>query len=714
MNRKILVFALLISLVITLIPTTPSMFGVTSAASPYTEIFGALNGANYVIRIPNPIENWNRNLVVYCHGYSHLEVNVSTFITGSNLGMDSIIANGYAIAASTYGAGGVCIQQGIDSTYQLTQYVIENYNVTGKIFLYGISMGGGIALLMGQKYPQFYSGVLDLSGTKDAIDSYNTKMDFLSAANDSEMAAKLQAINASVPPYPISVLVHPPLSQQLYYWRAFLIQAAEDTAIECGGNPQNASQAYVKNSPTGNANISIPVITVHGTSDALVPFSQALKYQAAVAAAGRSNLYRLYAIPGGQHVDAPITNEVIPRLLELNAWSNTLDGWTLITDARAMKGYPDLREYAWEKTPNMLPNGQYDKIGLHRLIKQGITPKGVFLSVAGAYSNGEATISNPPTDNFTKTENSYPPIYFANAGFDVYYMDLRTHFVPPNMNVSQLSFMTNWGWDQWISDIRETVLKVKEVSGAQKIFMASGGYEAPLNYATLYPNDLAGIVLIGGQLYGIRDSPVAVKRGNETNTYNLTKELMTMTSFGNWSVENGGPGFWSFMNYTVNNPGAPVGNPIPFGLPPINPLTNKTWANVTELSTFLLFFASGSKFPGALSNIYYGYGNATVDIRFLSQTDNCCPARLNLESLAMADWVNCPYVTHDFDDNYNKIDVPLISFNSQLSSNMTGTFRFVNGIGTADFTGIMLPKYGSLDVVLGTFAARDVYQPAYE
>ena len=57
------------------------MFGATSAASPYTEIFGTLNGANYVIRIPNPIENWNRNLVVYCHGYSHLEVNVSTFIT---------------------------------------------------------------------------------------------------------------------------------------------------------------------------------------------------------------------------------------------------------------------------------------------------------------------------------------------------------------------------------------------------------------------------------------------------------------------------------------------------------------------------------------------------------------------------------------------------------------------------------------------------------
>ena len=116
---------------------------------------------------------------------------------------------------------GICIQKGIDSTYQLTQYVIKNYNVTGKVFLYGISMGGDIALLTGQKYPQLYSGVLDIAGTKDSIDLYNTKLDFLSAANDSEMAAKLQAINAPVPPYPFSVLVPPPLSHQLYYWRAY-------------------------------------------------------------------------------------------------------------------------------------------------------------------------------------------------------------------------------------------------------------------------------------------------------------------------------------------------------------------------------------------------------------------------------------------------------------------------------------------------------------
>jgi pimeloyl-ACP methyl ester carboxylesterase len=711
MNRKILVFALLLLLVFTLIPT--SMFLTASGASPYTEIFGTLNGANYVIRIPNPIENWNRNLVVYCHGYSHLEVNVSTFITTSLLGMDSIIANGYAIAASTYGAGGYCVQKGIDSTYQLTQYVVGKYNVTGKVFLYGISMGGNIALLASQKYPQLYNGVLDLSGSKDLADAYNTKMDFLAAKDDADMASKLQAINAPVPPYPFSVLYPPPLSLQLSYWRAYCNQSAADIALECGGTPQNASEGYIKSSPTGNANILRPVITVHGDSDALVPISQTLKYQAAVAAAGHSNLYRLYIIPGGQHVDAPITNELIPRLLELNKWSNTLDGWTLVTDAREMKGYPDLNEYIWQKTPNMLPNGQYDKIGLHRLIKEGITPKGVFLSVSGSSGNGEATISNPPTDSFVKSEDSYPPIYWANRGFDVYYMDQRSHFVPPTLNASQLSFMANWGWDQWISDMREVVLQVKEISGAQKIFIGSGGNEAPLNYATLYPEDLAGIIMLEPSLYGIRGSSVAVKRGNETNAFNLTRELSTMNSFGNWST----PGAYNIFKSAADNPESPVANETlkALGLPLINPLTNKTWANVTEASTYLLNYAYGSAAVGALSNVYGGYGNAAADIRLISQMDRYgLPARLKLESQAMADWVNCPYVTHDFDDNWNKINVPLISFNSQLYSNMTGTFRFVNGLGTADFTGVMLPKYGQLDVAVGTYAARDVFQPVLD
>jgi dienelactone hydrolase len=175
-------------------------------------------------------------------------------------------------------------------------------------------------------------------------------------------------------------------------------------------------------------------------------------------------------------------------------------GWTLVTDAREMKAYPDLREYIWQKDATMPPNGEYDKIGLHRLVKTGSTPKGVVFINSGTYGYGGSWISNPSTDSFTKIENESQAIYWANRGFDVYAIDSRTHFVPATLNTSQLGFMANWGWDQWISDIKEAVEKAKETSGVSQVFMVgiSFGGRATMNYATVYGQDLRGIILLDG------------------------------------------------------------------------------------------------------------------------------------------------------------------------------------------------------------------------
>ena len=131
------------------------------------------------------------------------------------------------------------------------------------------------------------------------------------------------------------------------------------------------------------------------------------------------------------------------------ATSTAADGdWTLIYDGRGVKAYPNLREYVWQKNATMEPHGIYDKIGLHRLVKTGITPKGVVFICAWGDGSGESLASNPPTDNFTRNENATCALYWANRDFDVYTIDYRSHFVPPNLNASQLSFMANWGFDQ--------------------------------------------------------------------------------------------------------------------------------------------------------------------------------------------------------------------------------------------------------------------------
>jgi pimeloyl-ACP methyl ester carboxylesterase len=342
-NKSIAQSTLLIALLATMTIATFQITFAAGAEAPYTEINGVLNGANYTIRFPKPIENWNGMLVMLCRGYSPS----ANIMTGAPVtvmeppiqttgGFSSIAplltAEGYAIAASNYGAVGMSIQKGINSTYDLTQYVITNFNVTGKVFIIGQSMGGDIALLLGQKYPNIYSGVIDESGVKNLTDIYNGST-MQVAMNDSSLVAYLQSQNLAVIPYPLSMFATGlPLNVQLQIWRGFVRQAATDIASETGGIPTAVPQTYAMDSPVMNANISIPVITIHGTKDGLVLYSQSADYQSAVVAAGKSYLYRLYRVEGAEHVDSQIVAQTIQRLTELVDWSNTMTyyrGWNI-------------------------------------------------------------------------------------------------------------------------------------------------------------------------------------------------------------------------------------------------------------------------------------------------------------------------------------------------------------------------------------------------
>ena len=397
---------------------------------------------------------------------------------------------------------------------------------------------------------------------------------------------------------------------------------------------------------------------------------------------------------------------IIPRTIPTAA---AADGWTLVNDARAMKAYPDLKEYFWQKNASAPPHTDYDKIGLHRLIKTGTATKGVIFIIPNFASGGEEYTSNPPTDNWTKTENYSQAIYWANRGFDVYAMDPRTHFVPNTMNVSQLSFMKDWGWDMYVSDVKEAVDKAKETSGAQRVFVVSysQGAGIAMNYAAKYwKDDLRGIILEGPVIMG--NIGIIGKRGNETNTYNYTAQIDNMTATAKWATENAQLSNILVMKYALENPGAPAEYPPGTPLTPtVNPLTNRTWANITERNTY--FWSN----VNPLTNALEGYGNITQVEYTFSMMDRWIPARLDIEAKAMVDWVNCPYVTYDYDDHYAEIGVPLLAFSGLHSSNRTGTFRgFINRINTTDFTGISIPNYGQYDLFIGPYSAIDVSQPA--
>ena len=57
----------------------------------------------------------------------------------------NLVNNGFAYAASSFGQGGYAVKEGMLLTHQLTEWVIDNFQVTGKVFLVGLSMGGTIS-----------------------------------------------------------------------------------------------------------------------------------------------------------------------------------------------------------------------------------------------------------------------------------------------------------------------------------------------------------------------------------------------------------------------------------------------------------------------------------------------------------------------------------------------------------------------------------------
>jgi pimeloyl-ACP methyl ester carboxylesterase len=377
-----------------------------------------------------------------------------------------------------------------------------------------------------------------------------------------------------------------------------------------------------------------------------------------------------------------------------------------------MKAYSNLKEYVWQKNASMPPNGQYDMIGLHRLMKQGVTLRGVVFMLPGAYASGERMMSNPTTDTIAKTEDSQC-IYWATRGFDVYSIDFRSHFIPANFNKTQLSFMADWGLDQYINDIKEAVDKAKQLSGSPKLFLAGGswgGIIAQIYAAKYWQQDLRGLILLDP---GPMKSTLA-KNQNLTNSYNLTAAVDVYNRLRAWSWENPqlsatpspfNPGYIFFMQSVVQNPGTPAQYTNGTLITSINPRTNKTWANITEYFEYQWNTAKAA-------NTYGGYNNITLIMNGVAQSDRYLPTRLFLDLLCMLDYAECPYFPFDYTAHIKDINVPVIAFRSGL--NLAAYGEITNGMATKDLTWSVLPNYGHLDVFSGTYTARDVSQPAAE
>ena len=168
-------------------------------------------------------------------------------------------------------------------------------------------MGGLVTLLLGERYPNLYSGVLDVCGLKSPKDAHKKLMEAL------KFSPELMTKQFGLTPEKYKNVFRP-LWQNLF----------NDIESECGGSPEETPEEYERRSPVYNAKISIPVITVHGEKDTNIRIEQSFMYKEAVEKAGSIQFYRLYSVKNGGHCDEPVITEAIHRFFELVSWSHMI------------------------------------------------------------------------------------------------------------------------------------------------------------------------------------------------------------------------------------------------------------------------------------------------------------------------------------------------------------------------------------------------------
>ena len=328
------------------------------------------NDSQFVMRFPHP-GSWNGKLVITgAPGVRGQYAN--DFIIG-----DFVLAKGYAFASTDKGNSGAfffrdgkepgdAVAEWHRRVGQLTRAAkdaAKKYygSKPRRTYVTGISNGGYLTRYALENSPELYDGGVDWEGTlwlpegpnlltflPRAIKAYRAYFGAMTEEERQKAAAAMT--KAGFPPDQGGIV--PPARGGLWfhhnqtYWGLTQTiyrlefdptysgdEADYDYAqrIEEGPQAQTLRDAVKRVSLTGN--IGKPLITLHGTLDALLPITQTSDvYAELVEKAGRSDLHRYYTIDKGNHTDsyydyAELRDELRPILPCYRAAFEELEKW---------------------------------------------------------------------------------------------------------------------------------------------------------------------------------------------------------------------------------------------------------------------------------------------------------------------------------------------------------------------------------------------------
>lgn len=123
------------------------------------------SGALWVLDKP---AQWNGDLVVYMHGYTDPAQPIA--LPHIDAIRDSLQARGFAVALSSFSSNGYAVREGVRETRQMSEIFATRVARPRSTYLFGVSLGGLIGMILSQQSPNLYDGSLLVCGVVGGSD----------------------------------------------------------------------------------------------------------------------------------------------------------------------------------------------------------------------------------------------------------------------------------------------------------------------------------------------------------------------------------------------------------------------------------------------------------------------------------------------------------------------------------------------------------------
>jgi pimeloyl-ACP methyl ester carboxylesterase len=133
------------------------------------------DGATYLIEVPSP---WNGMLLLYSHGYVVPGSSNPARDVGDSATRSFLLANGFALAGSSYAHAGWAIQEALVDQIEVLDTFNAMFGNPQRTIAWGHSLGGIITAGLVQQNPHRFDGALPMCGVlSGGVATWNQALD---------------------------------------------------------------------------------------------------------------------------------------------------------------------------------------------------------------------------------------------------------------------------------------------------------------------------------------------------------------------------------------------------------------------------------------------------------------------------------------------------------------------------------------------------------